>query len=89
MHGLCHIHCCGKQTRDVSKLANEIFDFLKFDGSILVAEKSYLKWVLMTCLPNTLDATWKKLHLKCFLWVIIENILDICLILSGKMLTRF
>ena len=32
----------------MSKLANEIFDFLKFDGSILVAEKSYLKWVLMT-----------------------------------------
>ena len=40
-------------------------------------------------LSNTLDATCKKLHLKCFLRVIIENILDNCLILLGKMLTRF
>ena len=73
----------------MSKLANEIFDILKLCWLFSVAEKQYLKWVIITCLPNTLDATWKKLHLKCFLRVIIENILDNCLILSGKMLTRF
>ena len=40
-------------------------------------------------LSNTLDATCKKLHLKCFLQVNIGNLLDNCLILWGKMLTRF
>ena len=58
---------------EMSKLANEIFDFLKLCGSILVAEKWYLKWVLMTCLFDVLDATWNKLHLKRFLGQIQEK----------------
>ena len=47
------------------------------------------KWTVRPCLFNTLDATWNKLHLKRFLQVNIENLLDNCLILLDKMLTRF
>ena len=39
----------------MSKLANEIFDILKLCWSFSVAEKQYLKWVIITLFMYTLD----------------------------------
>ena len=69
----------------MSKLANEIFTIFEAGWLFFVAEKRYLKWVIMTYLSNTLDATCNKLHLKCFLRVFDEELKVISLINSGKM----
>ena len=53
----------------MSKLANEIFDILKLCWSFSVAEKQYLKWVIIT----------KKIeHLLGLLFLLIErNLIEI------------
>lgn len=53
-------------------LANDIFGFLDFEFRES-PQNVHLKCWQDTCLSNTLDATCKKLHLKCFLQVNIEN----------------
>ena len=47
----------------VSKLANEIFDFLKLGWSFLVAEKRYLKCTQHTFVVYTIDINCEKLSL--------------------------